>query len=378
MGEQVGILWNELFNNYNIKIHFAHRTFSWSSEARGKAAVHVVIIGFAAFDTDKKRIFEYEDIKDEPHETVADNINSYLINSIDIIITNRSRPISDVPSMGIGNKPIDGGHYIFSEIEKEEFIKIEPHSEKYFRLFIGAKDFLHNINRWILWLGETSPSELKKMPHVLKRIEAVRHVRLSSKSKPTQAIAETPTRFHVENMPKSNCLLIPRHSSENRKYIPFGFFDKEKIVADSCLLIPNATLYHFGILTSVMHMAWTKTVCGRLESRYRYSTKIVYNNYPWPKKPSERQVASVETAAQGVLDERDKYPESSLADMYDPLTMPPRLVKAHNVLDRAVDKCYRGKAFGSEMERLEYLFGLYKACTEPLIKEEKKKRRRRR
>ncbi len=376
MGEQVGILWNELFDKYNIKIHFAHRTFSWSSEARGKAAVHVVIIGFAAFDIDNKRIFEYEDIKGEPHKVKASNINSYLVHSDDTVILSRTTPICNVPSIGIGNKPIDGGHYIFSDKEKKEFVKLEPRSENCFHLFIGAKEFLHNTNRWILWLGETPPSELKQMPHVLKRIEAVRRVRLASKSKPTQAIAETPTRFHVENMPKSNYLLIPSVSSERRKYIPIGFMAPEDLTSNLCLIISNATLYHFGVLTSAMHMAWVKYTCGRLESRYRYSNKIVYNNYPWPKEPSGKQVAAVEAAAQGVLDSRAKYPDSSLADLYDPLTMPPDLVKAHQVLDKAVDKCYRRSAFGSEAERLEYLFGLYNEYVEPMIVNKKAKKRR--
>ena len=216
------------------------------------------------------------------------------------------------------------------------------------------------------------------MPNVLKRIEAVKQFRLASKSKPTQAIAKTPTRFHVENMPSSHYLLVPRVSSERRIYIPIGFCGSEIVTSDACLIVPDATLYHFGILTSLMHMAWVKHICGRLKSDFRYSKDIVYNNYPWPKKPSESKVARVEAAAQGVLDERAKHPESSLADMYDPLTMPAGLVKAHNVLDRAVDRCYRGKAFGGEMERLEYLFGLYNEYTAPLIKEEKKKRRRRR
>ncbi|MCK5173007.1 MAG: class I SAM-dependent DNA methyltransferase, partial [Planctomycetes bacterium] len=378
MGEQVGILWNELFNNYSIKIYFAHRTFSWSSEARGKAAVHVVIIGFAAFDIDNKFIYEYEDVKGEPHQVKANNINSYLIDSGDAVILSRTNSICEVPKMGIGNKPIDDGNYLFTEKEKKEFVRLEPCAERYFRPFLGAREFLNKRKRWVMWLGETSPTELRKMPNVLKRIEAVKQFRLASKSKPTQAIAKTPTRFHVENMPSSHYLLVPRVSSERRIYIPIGFCGSEIVTSDACLIVPDATLYHFGILTSLMHMAWVKHICGRLKSDFRYSKDIVYNNYPWPKKPSESKVARVEAAAQGVLDERAKHPESSLADMYDPLTMPAGLVKAHNVLDRAVDRCYRGKAFGGEMERLEYLFGLYNEYTAPLIKEEKKKRRRRR
>jgi hypothetical protein len=208
MGEQVGVLWNELFNNYNIKIHFAHRTFSWSSEARGKAAVHVVIIGFAAFDTDEKSIYEYEDIKGEPHQVKANNINSYLVDSGDTVILSRTNSLCKVSKMGIGNKPIDNGNYLFTEEEKEKFIRSEPCSEQYFRPFIGAREFLNKQKRWVLWLGETSPTELRKMPEALKKIEAVKQFRLASKSKPTQAIAKTPTRFHVENMPNSHYLLV--------------------------------------------------------------------------------------------------------------------------------------------------------------------------
>ena len=376
MGEQVGMLWNELFTNYNIKIHFAHRTFSWSSEARGKAAVHVVIVGFAAFDTDKKKIYEYEDIKGEPHEVKVTNINSYLVDSGDTVILSRTTPICKVSKMGIGNKPIDDGNYLFTEEEKNEFVKSEPYSSQYFRPFTGAREFINRHTRWVLWLGGTSPNEIRKMPNALKRIEAVKQFRLASKSKPTQAIAKTPTRFHVENMPVSNYLLVPRVSSERRAYIPIGFCEPEIIASDSCLLVPDASLYHFGILTSTMHMAWVKTVCGRLKSDYRYSKDIVYNNYPWPKEPTAKQIAAVEAAAQGVLDARAQFPDSSLADLYDPLTMPPELVKAHQTLDRAVDKCYRGAAFGSETERLEYLFGLYNEYIQPLIKAEPKKKRR--
>jgi len=375
MGEQVGILWNELFNKYNIKIHFAHRTFSWSSEAKGKAAVHVVIIGFAAFNTDEKRIFEYDNIKGEPHVISIFNINPYLVDSDDTVILSRSNPICKVANMGIGNKPIDDGNFLFSEEEKQEFIKSEPNSEKYFRPFVGAREFLNNQKRWVLWLGETPPSELRKMPHALKRVEAVKQFRLASKSIPTQAIAETPTRFHVENMPKSNYLLIPRVSSERRIYIPVGFCDPVNITSDSCHIIPDAEFYHFGVLTSRMHMAWVKYTCGRLKSDYRYSKDIVYNNFPWPKNISDKNKTAVEAAAQKVLDTRLKYPESSLADLYDPLAMPPDLVKAHNALDRAVDKCYRGKAFASEIERLEYLFLLYNQYTKPLIVDKKTKKR---
>lgn len=376
MGEQVGILWNELFNKYNIKIHFAHRTFSWSSDLKSKSSVHVVIIGFAAFDTDRKLIYEYEDIKGEPHQINSANINQYLLDAPDIVIGNRSNPICDVPAMKYGSKPTDGGNFLFTDEEKKAFIEKEPQSAEVVKPFLSAREFLSNKQRWCLWLVGISPAKLKTMPEVMKRVEQVRKFRAESKAKSTRDYPYH-TLFRQVTQPDSNYILVPLHTSENRKYIPFGFFGKEYIANNSCSTIPDATLYHFGVLTSQMHMAWVKYTCGRLKNDYRYSKDIVYNNYPWPKKPSKKHVAAVETASQGVFDARGKYPDSSLADLYDPLTMPPDLVKAHNALDRAVDKCYRGIAFTSEIERLEYLFMLYNQYTEPLIVNKKTKKRRR-
>jgi len=373
-GEQVGILWNVLFNEYKIKIHFAHRTFKWANEAIKNAAVYCVIIGFANYDIAEKRIFEYEDIKGEPLEIQVKNINPYLVNGTDTTIQRRQTPLSNIPSIGIGNKPIDGGNYLFTTPEKEAFIKIEPQSAKWFRKWVGSDEFINNRERWCLWLGDCPPNELKQMPQALKRVEAVKKVRLESKSIPTQKLAQTPTRFHVENMPSTDYLLVPSVSSENRKYIPLGFIPKEVITSNLCLIISEATLYHFGVLTSAMHMTWVKYVCGRLKSDYRYSKDIVYNNYPFPENANDKQKQKVETVAQKVLDTRAKYPDSSLADLYDPLTMPPDLVKAHQALDKAVDLCYRPQPFVSELNRIEYLFSLYEALSAPLLKVEKKKR----
>ena len=373
-GEQVGILWNVLFNEYKIKIHFAHRTFKWANEARKNAAVYCVIIGFANFDIAEKRIFEYEDVKGEPLEIQAKNINPYLVNGTDTTIERRQNPLSNIPSIGIGNKPIDGGNYLFTTPEKEDFIKIEPQSAKWFRKWVGSDEFINNRERWCLWLGDCPPNELKQMPQALKRVEAVKKVRLESKSIPTQKLAQTPTRFHVENMPSTDYLLVPSVSSENRKYIPLGFMPKEVITSNLCLIISGAKLYHFGVLTSEMHMTWVRYVCGRLKSDFRYSKDIVYNNYPFPENVSDKQKQKVEIAAQKVLDTRAKYPDSSLADLYDPLTMPPDLVKAHQALDKAVDLCYRPQPFVSELNRIEYLFSLYEALSAPLLKVEKKKR----
>lgn len=375
-GEQAAILWQELFNRYHVKIHFAHRTFAWSSEARGKAAVHCVIVGYAAFDTKHKMLYEYENIKADPHEIAATNITPYLTDGGDVVITKRSRPLCDVPEMGIGNKPIDGGNYLFSPEERDAFLAKEPAAAPYFRRWIGADEFLYNYDRWCLWLGECPPHVLRQMPEAMKRVEAVRKLRQDSKSAPTRAIAATPTRFHVENIPSGTYVVVPEVSSEKRHYIPFGFLTPETLSSNLLKLIPNASLYHFGVLSSLMHMAWMRVVSGRLESRYRYSVGIVYNNYPWPH-PTPAQVQAIETAAQGVLDARALFPGSTLADLYDPNTMPPALLKAHKILDRAVDVAYRKQPFDTERHRVEYLFSLYQQLTAPLIGAIEGQRRRR-
>ena len=374
-GEQVSILWNILFNKYKIKIHFAHRTFKWSNEAKGNAAVHCVIVGFANFDITEKYIFDYEDIQGEPLTIKAKNINPYLVDgSDDTIINNKSVPLSNIPLMRFGSMPRDGGNFIFSEPEKEEFIKIEPQAEKWIRPYTGAKEFINGYSRYCLWLVDISPKELKALPEVLKRVDKVKQFRLESKAASTRKFATTPTLFCQIAQPDTDYLLVPRVSSERRKYIPIGFISQEVIGNDQVLLIPNATLYIFGILTSEMHMTWMKYVCGRLESRFRYSKDIVYNNYPFPENVNDKQKQKVETAAQTVLDTRTKYPDSSLADLYDPLTMPPDLVKAHQILDKAVDLCYRPQPFVNELNRIEFLFNLYEALNAPLLKPEKKKR----
>ncbi|MBO1060621.1 MAG: class I SAM-dependent DNA methyltransferase [Aphanizomenon flos-aquae CP01] len=373
-GEQVAILWNILFNKYKIKIHFAHRTFKWNNEAKGNAAVHCVIIGFANFDIAEKYISDYEDIQGEPLTIKAKNINPYLVDGSDTIITNKSFPIANIPLMRFGSMPRDGGNLIFTETEKEEFIKIEPQAEKWIRPYTGAQEFINGYSRYCLWLVDISPKELKALPEVLKRVNKVKQFRLESKAVSTQKFATTPTLFCQIAQPDTDYLLVPRVSSERRKYIPIGFICKNIIGNDQVLLIPNATLYLFGMLTSEMHMTWVKYVCGRLKSDYRYSKDIVYNNYPFPENVNEKQKQKVETAAQAVLDTRAKYPDSSLADLYDPLTMPPDLVKAHQILDKAVDLCYRPQPFVSELNRIEFLFSQYEALNAPLLKPEKKKR----
>ncbi len=376
-GEQVGILWNLLLNHYGIKIHFAHRTFKWSSEARGKAHVFVVIIGFANFDTTNKIIFDYEKPDSDPHEIKVKNINPYLVEGNDIVVTTRNKPISNVPEMLKGSQPTDGGNLLLNDDEKNEFESIEPQSNKFIRPFVSAREFLHNEKRWCFWLVDAKPEELKRCPLLIKRIEAVKEFRLKSKKKATIKWAEMPTLFTENRQPSTSYILIPRHSSENRKYIPFGFFDKEYIVADSCNSIPNASLFDFGIISSEMHMIWIKFVCGKLESRYRYSNDIVYNNYPWPEKINPRQKILVTQKAQKVLAVRNRFADSSLADLYDPIAMPPELTKAHHELDNAVDKCYRSLPFPNDTSRIEFLFELYSKYLNPLEvgKEEKKQKR---
>ena len=252
-GEQVGVLWGWLLAQ-GIHIHFAHRTFRWSNEAKGVAAVHCVIIGFGAFDVGQKTIFEYEDIKGEPHAIAAKNINPYLVDAPDLVLVNRLHPICAVPEIGIGNKPIDGGNYLFTTEERDEFLRKEPRAAKWFRRWIGAVEFLNNGVRWCLWLGDCPPDELRKMPEAMSRVDAVREFRLASKSMPTRKLAATPTRFHVEYIPEGTYLLIPRVSSERRRIIPIGFMQPDTFTSDTSLTIPGATLYHFGVLTSTMHI----------------------------------------------------------------------------------------------------------------------------
>jgi hypothetical protein len=372
-GEQVGILWNVLINLYGIKIHFAHRTFKWSNEARGNAAVYCVIIGFANFDTINKSIYEYEDIKGEAHEVKAKNINPYLVDAKDLLIIKRSYPICNVPQMSFGNMPLDGGHLLLSDGEKADFLRREQGAEKFIKPLISAHEFLNGKFRWCLWLVDAKPHELNALPEVMKRIELVKKFRLSSIAPSTRKFAETPSLFRDRNNPVST-IVIPRVSSENRTYIPMGFFDKNSIVSDTCMSLPNGGLYHFGILMSSMHMPWINNIGGKLKSDYRYSKDIVYNNFPWPENPSEKQIKNIEEAAQKVLDVRSEFPESSLADLYKPTTMPTKLVKAHKTLNKAVDLAYRSQPFTSEAKRMEFLFELYEKYTAGLFVKQKSKK----
>lgn len=368
-GEQVGIIWGQLLKRYGLQIHFAHQTFQWTNEARGVAAVHCIIVGFGKQMEGAKQLFLYDEVKGEPTEVSARAINAYLIDGPEVIVQSRQKPLCPVPEIGIGNKPIDGGNYLFTTDEKKAFLKLEPNAKKYFRRWLGSDEFINGWERWCLWLGDCPPEQLKAMPEAMKRVKAVKDFRLASKSAPTRKLADTPTRFHVENMPAHEYLIIPEVSSERRPYIPIGFEEPSTLASNLVKIVPNASPYHFGVLTSKMHMAWIKYVGGRLKSDFRYSKDIVYNNFPWPENPTEKNIKTVEAAAQKVLDARAAFPNSSLADLYDPLTMPAQLAKAHAALDKAVDVCYRPQAFPNEAKRMEFLFDLYDKYTAGMFAE---------
>lgn len=369
-GLQTAILWGQMINKYNVIIHFAHKTFKWSNEAKGNAAVYCVIVGFGNFEPNNKSIFEYEDIKGEAHEIKAKNINPYLVDGKNIFVEKKSNPICNVPKMNFGNMPADGGEFLFTTDEKNIFIEKEPNSKKYFRKILGSQELINNIERWCLWLEDIEPNELKNLKLVLERVQNVKRIREIS-SRPQ--LASIPHLFAQITQPKGlDFIIIPSVSSERRKYIPIGFENSNVVASNLCLIIPNGNLYHFGVLNSIMHMAWVKTTCGRLKSDFRYSKDIVYNNYPWPENPSDKQIINIEEKAQNVLDVRASFPNSSLADLYSPLTMPPNLVKAHNELDKAVDAAYSKQAFTSEAKRMEFLFELYEKYTAGLFVKEKK------
>ena len=333
-GEQVAAVWKPLYERFHIHIDFAHRTFIWDSEASQKAHVHCVIVGFSTKLNTKERVLYSSD-----RFQIVDNINAYLVNAPDIFVESNKKPICDVPEMVKGSSPVDGGNFFLDQEEYNLFSEKEPQSLKYIKQFFGAREYLHNIPRWCLWLIHISPSELLKMPLVKERVDAVKNFRLSSTKKATRKYAEFPLRFMELRQPETNYILIPRHSSENRRYIPFGFVNSDIICGDANNMIPNATLYQFGVLTSNVHMAWMRTVCGRIKSDYRYSNDIVYNNFPWPT-PSVQQQQKIEQTAKAILDARLLYPDSSLADLYDEVAMPPELRKAHQNNDRAVMQAY--------------------------------------
>ena len=350
-------LWKPLFEQYDIHFDFAYRTFRWDSEADIKAHVHCVILGFSVSGNSAKRIF-----LSDLHSIPASNINGYLMDAPDMWIDSRNKPICDVPEIGMGNQPIDGGFYLFTESEKGEFITKEPKSAVYFHPWYGAEEFINNKKRYCLWLGDCSPAELRAMPQCYERVLKVREYRLQSPRSSTLKLADNPTHFQTENMPNGNYIVIPEVSSEKRRYIPIGYMDENVLCSNKLRLMPFATLFHFGILTSNVHMSWMRVVCGRLKSDYSYSIKIVYNNFPWCQ-PTEEQKARIEQTAQAVLDARAKYPDCSLADLYDEVTMPPELRKAHQENDRAVMAAYGFSTKMTESECVAELFKMYQSLT---------------
>lgn len=333
-GEQVAGVWKPLYERFGIHIDFAHRTFRWDSEASIKAHVHCVIVGFSnAPNPAPKRIYTTERYQE------VENINPYLLDAPNVFIDSRTNSICNVPQMVYGNKPTDGGFLFLSPEERDELLKREPGTEKFIRQIYGATEYINNKARYCLWLVGASPSELRKSPFIMERVEQVRQFRLNSTKAATQRSADTPTLFQEIRHPDSEYIIIPRHSSETRRYIPFGFVQPQIVVNDAVQIIPDAKIYHFGIMMSNVHMAWTRAVCGRIKSDYRYSKDVVYNNFPWPT-PTDTQKTKIEQTAQAILDARARYPESSLADLYDELTMPPELRKAHQDNDRAVMQAY--------------------------------------
>jgi len=331
-GEQVAAIWKPLKELFDIHIDFAYRTFRWDSEATLKAHVHCVIIGFSNVNVPKV-------IYDNDKQKSATNINAYLTDAPDVYVESRSNPICSVPQMVYGNKPVDGGFLFLTKEERDDILKKEPQIEKYIKRVYGSVEYINNKERYCLWLVNASPTDLRSSNFIRSRIEKVRQFRLNSPKKATQESAIFSNVFQEVRQPNVDYIIVPRVSSENRRYIPMGFMPSEIIVNDSVQIIPDATLYHFGILESNVHMAWMRVVCGRLKSDYRYSKDVVYNNFPWPN-PTEEQKAKIEQTAQAILDARALYPDSSLADLYDELTMPAELRKAHQDNDRAVMQAY--------------------------------------
>jgi hypothetical protein len=372
-GEQVAQLWPLLLDRYGLEIGFAHRTFAWGSDARGMAHVHVVIIGLCGRDREpaEKRLFSYGDIKGDPTESRHAALTPYLFDAGTVVnrhlvVEETSHSLCDIPQLVIGSKPIDDGHYIFTGLERREFLRSEPGAAKYLHPYVGSEEFINGGDRWILYLADAQPKDLRAMLAVKERIAAVRAFRLKSKSEGTRKLAETPTQFHVTVVPSRPFLVIPEVSSERRPYVPAGWLKPPVIPSNLVRVLLGADLWHFGVLTSSMHMAWLRQIGGRLKSDYRYSIGIVYNTFPWPDATDAKR-ARIRSLAQAVLDARAQFPGSTLADLYDVDSMPPRLRRAHRVLDDAVDKLYRSAPFTGDRDRAEHLFGLYEKLVAPLV-----------
>ncbi len=372
-GEQVGQLWPILYDRCKLEIAFAHRTFAWGSDARGKAHVHVVIIGLDKQENAKanRRLFSYPDINGAPEETSHAILSPYLFDAGGLIdphltVREESRPINGMGKLIIGSKPIDGGYFIFSPKERTAFLETEADAAPYLHPFVGAREYLQGGERWILAMHDAPPDALVRMPRVRERIAAVRSYREASQSASTQKLAATPTLYHVNVLPTAPFLIVPGVSSERREYTPIGWLEPPTIPSNLVHVLENATLSDFALLTSAMHMAWLRHIGGRLKSDYRYSIGLVYNTFPTPPGfgKGSADLSKLEPLAQAVLDTRAVHSNATLAELYDPDLMPPNLRRAHQALDRAVDRLYRRSGFASERERVEHLFMLYeKMCS---------------
>jgi hypothetical protein len=376
-GEQPGILWHYLFAKFQLSINFAYQTFAWTSEARGRAHVHVVIIGFSQLARTVKTLYIPDATETNFAANVVTNISPYLVEGGNTTIRKRTTPMSDAPPIVFGNMANDGGHLLLSPEQRDELVAEDADNERFIRLFVGAEELMNGGVRYCLWLKDV-PAQHITSRIIRDRLDAVRAYRMDSRRETTRALALTPALFGEIRQPTSDYLAIPKTSSETRRYIPVQVLSSTVIAATEALCIEGFNNFHFGVLTSSMHMSWVRLIGGRLESRYRYSNTLVYNNYPWPQNPTPAQVERVKELAQAVLDVRSLYPDSTAAQLYDPLTMPPELVQAHIRLDRAVERCYRSEPFASDRERVEYLFSLYEQLAAPLLPLEPTPRRRRR
>lgn len=362
-GEQVAVLWPTMLQA-GVKIRFAHRTFRWGNEGKGNAAVHCVVVGFGLKEPTRYTIFDYSgDIKGSGQRIDCKHINPYLVDAPDTVLSSRRSPLSPVPSMSFGSMPNDGGHLLLSESEASDLILKEPQAKQWVHRFLSSDEFINNESRWCIWLVGISPAELRAMPEIYKRVQKVQTRRLASKRIATQKLATAPYLFGEIRQPSGRYLAVPKTSSERRNYLPIAFLPGSVIAGSELFTVADATLYHFAILSSTMHNAWLRAVGGRLESRYRYSASIVYNNFPWPTEPSKPRRQIIESAAQAIIDARAAIPDATLADLYDPLTIPPELRKAHEANDRAVDSAYGYRGNKEDPARVSFLFGLYQQLT---------------
>ena len=383
-GEQVEQLWPAIFERYGLEIAFAHRTFAWGSDARGKANVHVIIIGLTdrASSPKDRRLFTYDAPGGDAHELLVDSISPYLVDASALadphmVVRRRRKPVEGMPTIQVGTKPVDGGLYLLGTADRAAFLEREPGAIDLLRPFLGSSEFIRGKQRWILHVADVSPARLRQLPAVMERIHAVRTHRSTGGGALSRKLADKPTEYHVTVVPTREFLAIPETSSARREYVPIGWLEPPAIPSNALLVTEDAHLWQFGLLTSAMHMAWLSDIGGRLKSDYRYSSGLVYNTFPLPAG-DEKDLQKIEALAQAILDARSAHPDSTLADLYDPDVMPTDLRRAHQALDRVVDRLYRRGGFASERERVEHLLGLYEKLVAPLTTEAKPKRRRRR